>query len=284
MKINSLPERHHPPVAAEHIFEEGRVHDTGAGNPRLMLELARRNHFLPDNEPRTYWERISECRWGQYVSEIEHRAILTAHNMLGKPSQALEVGCEGGRWSHLLSTLGWQLTCTDVSDRALEVCKQRIPAAKCVLVHPGDKILPCDTKAVDLLLCIEVTAVAEAEWFLPEAARVLRPGGLLVSMITNRTSARGFAYRAMTAFDHDRKEFSGESGIYSKSYRSMERRLNYAGFEVVYREGMCWLPFSRESNSPLVPVLTSMERTLGLRKLPALSPWVMSVSKLQEKK
>ncbi len=243
---------------------------------RLTTEAGHGNNFLPD-VPQTYWERISECRWGQYVSEIEQRTILTAHNILGKPTQALEVGCEGGRWSHLLSTLGWQLTCTDVNDRALEICKQRIPTANCILVDPDIKTLPCDSNAVDLLLCIEVTVVAEADWFLREAARVLRPGGLLVSMITNRTSARGFAYRAMTAFDSQRKEFSAESGIYSKSYRSMEKRLNYAGFEIVYREGMCWLPFSRESNSPLVPVLTSMERTLGLRKLHTLSPWVMSI-------
>lgn len=284
MKTNNVTERHRPLGGADYIFEEGRTSDIGAGNARLMLELARRNHFLPESEPRTYWERISECRWGQYVSEIEHRAILTANNMLGKPTEALEVGCEGGRWSHLLSTLGWQLTCTDVSDRALEICKQRIPTAKCIHVDPKNKVLPCDTNAVDLLLCIEVTVVAEADWFLHEAARVLRPGGLLVSMITNRTSARGIAYRAMTAFDPERKDFSAESGIYSKSYRSIERRLNYAGFEIAYREGMCWLPFSRESNSPLVPVLTSMERTLGLRKLPTLSPWVMSISRLQARK
>jgi len=111
-----------------------------------------------DNEI-TYWENVARTRWGSYITEIEKRVILKASNLAGSPTTALEIGCEGGRWSRLLAELGWNMICTDIDPNALEVCQRRIPSAKCILVDPNDSKIPYETRSVKLLLCIEVLPV-----------------------------------------------------------------------------------------------------------------------------
>src|ERR1041384_2315947 len=84
----------------------------------------------------TDWERVALSRWGQYVTKVEHHAITTASSMARPPGDAIEVGCEGGRWSKMLADMGWQMTCIDVDRSTLDVCQQKIPAAKCRLADP----------------------------------------------------------------------------------------------------------------------------------------------------
>jgi SAM-dependent methyltransferase len=221
----------------------------------------------------THWERVATTRWGQYVSGIEHQAILIAHGLSGPPASALEVGCEGGRWSQLLVELGWAVTCTDVNKDTLAVCQQRIPTAKCVLVHPDDETLPCPTDSLRLLLCIEVAPVIESEWFLREASRTLSTGGVLVGVFWNRHSMRGLFVRALerfrphTSFRH-----------YQVPYKRWKATLSARGFEMHQERGLCWFPFSRDSRSLLIPAVVSLERLVGLSRLPNLSPWIVFVA------
>ena len=51
----------------------------------------------------TRWERANSTKWGIYLTEIEKRAILKAHDLSETPTTALEIGAEGGRWSRLLA-------------------------------------------------------------------------------------------------------------------------------------------------------------------------------------
>src|SRR5215470_3961495 len=139
----------------------------------------------------TYWESIAQTRWGSYITEIEKRAILKANNLFGKPSNALEIGCEGGRWSKLLSDLGWNMTCTDINLNMLSICQKRIPMAKCILVDKEDTTLPCESGKLKLLLCIEVIEVISSNWFIKESLRVLQDGGKIVGVFNNRLSLRG---------------------------------------------------------------------------------------------
>src|SRR4051812_31276704 len=81
----------------------------------------------------TFWEAVAESRWGKHLTEVERHAIIQAQSLAGKPARALEVGCEGGRWSKLLSDLGWEMTCIDVDPTRLAVCQERIPRARCLL-------------------------------------------------------------------------------------------------------------------------------------------------------
>ena len=137
----------------------------------------------------TFWERAARSAWGTYISEIEKEAVLRAHDIAGKPARALEIGCEGGRWSKLFSDLNWKMTCTDIDPRVLKICQLRLPTASCVAVEPGSREIPCETNSIGLLLCVEVPPVIKSRWFLDESRRVLTEGGLIVGVFFNLVRA-----------------------------------------------------------------------------------------------
>jgi SAM-dependent methyltransferase len=220
----------------------------------------------------TYWETVAQSRWGNYTTQIEKAVLLKAAGMLGKPGTFLEVGCEGGRWSVLLDRRGWRAICTDVDDRSLDVCQERLPDATCVLVDEEDTTLPCETSHVSLVLCIEVPSALRTEWFLREASRVLKNDGVLVGVFFNKHSLRGYVrHLAASAF----RKFDW----YERSYSDWKNAARANGFEFLCEEGICWFPFSRNSNSPLVRPAVWLERVLGLRRLISVSPWIVFIAR-----
>ncbi|MCK5613807.1 methyltransferase domain-containing protein [Candidatus Pacearchaeota archaeon] len=220
----------------------------------------------------TRWEEVARnTTWGVYITEIEKRAILKACEFFKEPSTCLEIGCEaGGRWSGLLASLGWNMICTDVAPHMLQICQERIPSAQCILVQPNDTNIPCKTETIKLLLCIEVHPVINSDWFLPEAFRTLSHGGWLIATVSNSLSLRGVFYRTVHKFKKDKTLWG-----YTHPYYKFRRKITQAGFKVISEEGHCWLPFTRESNSPLVPSLTKLEQLLGLRSISCLSPQIV---------
>ena len=219
----------------------------------------------------TYCEKIATTKWGTYTSEVVRGAILEAHRLAKTPTTAIDIGCEGGRWSKLLSTLGWNLICTDIDEDALAICRKRLPAAKCVLVSPDDSTIPAENETIGLLLCLEVGPVLQADWFIDEALRVLRKKGLVVAIFYNRMSLRG-------SFVHLKYALRGRVDWYRFSYEPWKSKFCNSGFNMIREEGMCWFPFRPGSNSALVPAATHLERTLGLRRLVNLSPWILFIA------
>jgi SAM-dependent methyltransferase len=224
-------------------------------------------------KPRTMWETIATTRWGRYTTRIAEHAVMAACNAAGAPASALEVGCEGGRWSQFLAERGWTLTCTDINPDVLTICRQRVPDANCILVSPDGTTLPSPTASVRLLLCLEVFPVMDSEWFGSEASRVLEEGGVLVGVALNRASIRGAFVRLKEHLQ------GGPHGFYRSAYARRRLALRNAGFDIVLERGYCWFPFSRASNSPLIPFVTRLERWLLLDRIPLLSPWVVFVAR-----
>jgi len=220
----------------------------------------------------TYWEQVAEKRWGAYISSVERKWIHYASGLFPQKQSFLEIGCEGGRWSQLLCDQGWQAVCTDINAENLKLCQARLPAARCHLVEKNSIHLPCDDDAFKLLLCIEVIPVILSDWFLPEAKRVLQENGVLVGVFNNKRSLRGWplhiANRKRDRFDW-----------YAGDYVEWKRKARAQGFRVIAEEGLCWFPFARCSNSPLIPVFTKLERLFQLHRLPSISPWVVFVAR-----
>lgn len=228
---------------------------------------------LPTLDPTTQWEKVALTRWGRYVSDLEQAAILEGHRLAGQPSLALEVGCEGGRWSKMLAGLGWKVVCTDVDPEALQVCQQRSPPTCCVLVKPDTTRLPVESGSVGLLLCVEAFPAIEGGWFPDEARRALAVGGLFVGVFLNRRSLRG-----AFVFVRDRL-LPDHVHSYGQSYASWRTRLREQGFDLLQERGFCWFPFARASDSPLVSPFTFLERACGLHRLIRLSPWVVFIAR-----
>ena len=63
--------------------------------------------------PRTFWEGVSHTTWGRYISGAERTALILSDKLIKfntKPEiSALDVGCDGGRWSMLLKKRGWKI-------------------------------------------------------------------------------------------------------------------------------------------------------------------------------
>jgi SAM-dependent methyltransferase len=229
--------------------------------------------FTEESDDILIWEKVATTSSAvRYTSEIEKACILKAHSLSSNPSTALEVGCEGGRWSRLLSDLGWKLICTEVDQPSLNICKSRIPKAKCILVNPDDTMLSCDTESVDLILCIEVPPVIIANWFVDEVSRVLRKEGLIVGVFWNRRSWRGLIHHALA-------HLRGDDAFYKLSYPAWRTKFCKNGFDLAEEVGMCWFPFGRKSNSPLIPLAARLERLLGLNRLTRFSPLIVFIAK-----
>jgi SAM-dependent methyltransferase len=222
-------------------------------------------------QTRLFWEPISQKRWGKYISGVEEEMIRFAIEVSNEPRSSLEIGAEGGRWSKLLSDLGWQLTCTDIDSEALAICKERIPESNCVLVDPDSREFPCESASQGLLLAIEVHELVEQNWFIDEAKRVLASGGIFVGVFQNRHS-----WRAVLNL---RSSVMGAMKHYTAGYSPWRAKLKRLGFEVLREEGICWMPFGRMSDSKLIPLAVQLEKTMGLRRLASISPWIVFAAK-----
>jgi SAM-dependent methyltransferase len=222
----------------------------------------------------TYWERVATTRWGRYVTERQREALLYAFDA-GRRGTCLDVGCDGGRWSSLAAAHGWQLVCTDVNADSLALCRRRLPTARCLHVSPADKTLPVETNSVELVIVYEVPQLLESHWCVPEVARALSAEGRLVCSYWNPLSLRGGAYRLLRKLRPSSRVLDYYGG---PPYHSFRKTLQAQGFELVREEGICWFPFTRDSDSRLVPLAVKTEAALGLRHLTGVSPWVLVVA------
>ena len=247
--------------------------DKGIGTGASMNAEDMRDN-VEGNFKATFWDCVAATTWGSYITELERQVTIQGHLAAGTPAKAVDIGCGSGRWSKLLSDLGWQMTCVDVDRQALDICQQRIPEAKAVIVHRHDEIIPCETASKSLVLCIEVKVI-ESHWFLFEVKRVLKHDGVFVGVWWNRRSWRGMAWR----LKHRLMGSSDVHDFYKQSYSWWKAKLARLGFRVLFEEGLCWAPFGRTSNSALIPLAATLERATCLHRLVAFSPWIIFVAR-----
>jgi len=134
--------------------------------------------------------------------------------------------------------------------------------------------LPCDTGCFGLLVCIEVMEVLSSDWFPDEAELVPKPGGLMVGVSRNRQFWRGHCHNTLAALSG-----TGAGQYYRLANAQRRGRTRVQGFNIADEQGICWPPFTRNSDSRLVPVIVPFERILGLSRLPRVSPWIVFVAR-----
>jgi len=241
-------------------------------NASTNASLPRVDH--PPAEALTYWDKVNLGRWGNYLSTIEESAVRRAHCLSTKLSSGIDLGCGSGRWSQLLSTLGWQMTCIDIDEDILSICRRNAPTAKVILTGASSQTIPGGDRTANLLLCIEAPLL-DTNWFLPEADRVLEQDGLMLGVWWNSFSWRALAWRLNNSLTHR----GGAKNFYTSTYSSWKKRLAAKGFEVLHEEGFCWGPFGRDSDSALIPLFTKMEKSLGFNRWVLCSPWVIFIAR-----
>jgi SAM-dependent methyltransferase len=93
---------------------------------------------------------------------------------------ALDAACGTGRHAAHLTTLGYHVIGVDTTEGMLDVARAKLPGAD--LRRGRLEALPLDDESVDLVTCaLALTHVEDLEPVFREFARVLRPGGWIVT-------------------------------------------------------------------------------------------------------
>ena len=129
-----------------------------------------------------------EMRW---VLDIPGRGVIMSARTVAErlpvapDAQVLEVGAGSGYYSVEVARKIPQgtLTLLDIQQQMLDVCAQKLKAAgiaNFVTQQADGKALPFAGAAFDAIFMVTVVGeIEDREAFLTEAARVLRPGGVL---------------------------------------------------------------------------------------------------------
>src|SRR5437899_1710038 len=98
------------------------------------------------------------------------------------PGRLLDVGCAGGELAALLATRGWRVQGAEAEPALVEAARARGVEARSVDLDRAP--LPWPAGAFDAVVAAEVLEhVVDTDHLLAEIARVLRPGGALVSTL-----------------------------------------------------------------------------------------------------
>lgn len=123
--------------------------------------------------------------WNSSDDPEQWKATLIDEVLLGNIADAraiLEVGPGGGRWSEVLQPRAERLVLVDVTQRALDLCQERLADATNVeyVLSEGGTFPGVADDSIDWVWSFDVfvhIAPLDVASYLTEIARVLRPGG-----------------------------------------------------------------------------------------------------------
>jgi len=125
------------------------------------------------------WDSASEPNWGIFrIPESEVRALP---DVTGR--DVIELGCGTGYFSAWLARLGARPVAVDITEAQLETARamQRRFGAEFQLIHASAEDVPLPDGSFDVALSEYGASIwCDPYRWIPEAARLLRPGGDLV--------------------------------------------------------------------------------------------------------
>ena len=134
---------------------------------------------------------------------------LAAHG-IEPGARILDVACGGGLVSFPLADAGFDVLGVDLAEGAIEAARQRASASSTVAFEVGDAYaLEAEDASFDAVLLLDMLEHVERPAdVLVEAARVVRPGGLVIFNTFNSTplawllAVHGFKFVVRDAPDH----------------------------------------------------------------------------------
>jgi len=138
-------------------------------------------------------DKVGDDQWGQqWGGEPFYRQVeFFTHPFVS--GRVVELGCGGGKFTHMLAQRADHVTAIDVHEQAVNETKRRVPGAE-VLLTSGDCI-PLEDESVDMVACFDTLQhlpVPLVQHYMIEARRVARKYFLFT--IPNIMTAAGKAY------------------------------------------------------------------------------------------
>lgn len=204
-----------------------------------------------------YWEEVDKKKFGKSLKWFERRIFA---QVIGKrPIQScLDVGGGAG---HKFPVDCEDYTLVEMEPAAIAIFRDRYPGGHFI---EGDFLTFNFEREYDLILMIQLSTDAEyIRKMVTKAYSLLRKDGLILFTATNKNSYKGLLY--------------SKGYAYKESYSALKKFLKTFGASSIRYYGYGWLPFRRDSNSILIPLLKWIDVVFG--KFVSLSPWLLIVVK-----
>ena len=177
-----------------------------------------------------------------------HAGLLAEARRHATPGRLLDVGCGGGHLLRAARDAGWRGIGTDLSHAACAAARE---TAQVPVAQTAATALPFRDGALDAVALVNVLDhTAAGRCTLEEAARVLRPGGLLVVRVPNGPvhAAAATALSRLGPFARLRSlDAFPILHLFAFGRRALVRLVSRAGFDVVrvVNSGLAGTPAGR---------------------------------------
>lgn len=152
--------------------------DTLSDHARLNRESWNADSAQYQSEHGEQLSKSGGLAWG--VWQIPESTLRVLGDVRGR--DVLELGCGAAQWSIALAKLGARPVGLDLSEVQLHHAQRLMIAAgvEFPLVHASAENVPLPEESFDIVFCdYGATTFADPYSWVPETARLLRPGGLL---------------------------------------------------------------------------------------------------------
>jgi SAM-dependent methyltransferase len=204
-----------------------------------------------------YWEEVDRKNFGKALKWFERR--IFSQVIGNNPIQScLDVG---GGTGHKFPMNCEEYTLIEKDPAAIAIFREKYPTERFI----ESDFLTCNfDKKYDLILMVQLSADADyIQKMAAKAYMLLRENGMLVFTTTNKNSYKGWLY--------------SKGYAYQNSYTAWRKFLTSFGASSVCFYGYGWLPFCRNSDCFLIPLLKWIDSVLC--RFVSYSPWLLIVVK-----
>lgn len=223
---------------------------------------------------RAYWDGESDAYQARHGTQISSGMAWgvwqipeSELNVLGevRDRDVLELGCGAAQWSIALARLGARPVGLDLSSRQLEHARRAVDEAgvEVTLIEANAEDVPLGDESVDLIFCDHgAFNFADPRLLMPQAARLLRPGGLLAFSMPSPLLDLFWDEQADQLGERLRNDYFELSGFTSADDGTTDFQLPYGEWIRLFRQSGLIVedlieiraPEGAESSYDLVPL------------------------------
>lgn len=227
-------------------------------------------------QQRVNYDRIASTYHRRYEADAMQPiadALCTLADETGA-ARVLEVGCGTGRWLTDLAAPSRGVVGIDASFGMLRRAREQ--GLRAGLVHAVAEALPLPALSADMLYVVNALHhFAEPRRFMAEAARVLRPGGLLALVgMAHPQPSDWYVYEYFEGtYETDAARFAPEATVrewlVAAGFRQVESRTAYDIVERFAGREVFGNPFMRKESTSQLVLLTDEAYQAGLARIRA---------------